>query len=197
MANRIYILPLVTELNPDGVTYDRHPKYIFGVFPSWACIPYGAEAICVCKVLNISASGHDALVLNSDVMALPEDIDQLMSVGAVIQAQAFLESLNIPANWINTTRTYRQVIKVTIGLFQFVQRWSGLTNGSSPFKEGMNLTTQYNNMSALVQARLRDCFDTLNIDRASLTATSTIREALIVFGQEFVKREISLAGEIL
>lgn len=195
MALRIYIVPMVTELV--GTKFDIHPQYIYGLPYIWAAIPYGSDDVCICGVHDISTADHNSLIANSDVFGLPENLDQLMATNAVNVAQTFLENLNIPANWINTSRTYREVVKIVIGIFQFNQIWSGLTNGNTPFKEGMNLSTQYNQMSTIVKKRLRDCFDILNIDRTSLTATSSIREALILFGQEFSNSQIKLAGEIL
>lgn len=197
---RIYILPIVRELEPDGVTFDRHPKYVYKntLFDAWSGVDYGTENVCILGVPNSTTFNHDYLTANNDVFSLPEDIDQLMTGNAVNTAQTFLESLNIPANWIDATKTYREVIKVIIGLFQFNQRWAGLTFGlSSPFTEGLDLNTRFNQMNFATKTNLQACFDTLNIDRSALNNTSTIREVLIEFGHQFSAREIKLAGEIL
>jgi len=138
----------------------RYPKYIFGSGYKWGAMDYGAEDVAIVLVFNPSTADHNAWKANADLMALPENLNQNMTAGAVTAAQTFLESINIPAGWINTTRTYKQVIKIVAGLFQFAQRWNGISilagDGSqSPFKEGMNLNTKYNQMSAKTKSKLR------------------------------------------
>lgn len=195
MAYRIYILPMISVVDPD-LPY-RAPKYIHNSNYVWGAIDYGSEDTCIVLINDITQTDHDSLIGLSDVMALPENLDQDMGNGAVNSAQTYLENLNIPANWINTNRTFRTVAKIIIGLFQFNQRWASLSNNNSPFKDGLNLETKYNEMTSGVQQRLRDCFDSLSIDRTMLTANSSIREALFEFGSQFSNRQITIGGVVI
>jgi len=197
MAARFYIMPMILS---NAIDTNRaatwHPKYVTSSL-RWSAVDYGTERVCICRIADMSDEGHLAISANPDVLSIPENIDNNFTQGAVNVAQTFLESLNIPADWINTNKTYREVLKIVIGIFQFNQRWSALANGSSPFKEGLNLNTQYNQLNPAAQNRIRECFDSLNVDRSTLTATSTIREALKVFAQGFVLNNLTVVGEVL
>jgi len=186
---------LNNELDPNKPP-TWHPKYAAS-FPRWSMVDYGTERHCVCCIKDVTTSVHLALTANADVLGTPANIDKLLTQGAVDKIQAHLEPLFIPADWINTSRTYRQVIKTLIALFQFNQRWNSLSGGSSPFKEGLDLTTQYNQLPAIAQNRAKECFDSLGIDRTSLTATSTIREILKTFAQGFIANRPIKCGEVL
>ena len=191
MAIRIYIIPMELVARPIGTV--RQPKYIPLLNYTFGAIDYGSEDVAICGVVDISTADHNALALNPDVMALPANLDNTMGAGAVTAAKSFLEGLNIPANWINTTRTFRDAIRVIAGLFQFNQRWRGLTQ-TSPFKSGLNLTTQYNQLSDENKTTLKAVFDEFGIDRTSLTATSTLREGLYLFGSQHINKPLILAG---
>ena len=188
--NRFYILPYILQTWAKGET--KAPKYVIGNFTEWGVIKYGSDDICICFIEGITQAEHDLLSAQPDVMAVPENLDQNLTQNAVDTITTFFESLNIPAQWINTNRTYREVLKVTIGLFQLNQRWAGLTNGSSIFKEGFNLNTRYNQLPQAARDRLLECFDSLEIDRSMLTNTSTMREALYEFGIQFANRKITI-----
>jgi hypothetical protein len=187
MAFRIYILPMITVIDamaPNGSV--RRPAYTDNL--KFSAVDYGSENVCVCLLHDLTQEQHDSIVSKQDVMSLPQNIDQNMTSGAVNAAQSFLEGLNIPANWINTNRTFRDVVKIIVGLFQLNQKWSGLTNGSSPFKEGLNLETKFVDMTTNVRSRLLLCFDELNIDRTMLTVQNNIREILFEFGKQMKDR---------
>lgn len=188
--NRFYILPYISQVGAKGQT--KAPKYIFENSTGWGAIPYGTEPICICYVSNIDQTQHNQLTAQSDVLAIPENIDQNLTQNAVDTASAFLELLNIPAQWVNTNLTYRQVLKVLIGLFQLNQRWAGLTGGNSLFNENLDLNTTYSELTQTAKDRILECFDTLNIDRSMLNNSTTIREALREFGTQFATRPIKI-----
>lgn len=196
MPYRVYITPVVLApyLNT-GMA--MQPKHIGQSSYAWEMVDYGAEQTAFVAVHDVSAADHAIWVADPEVFALPVDLTQNMTAGAVIAAQTFLEARNIPAQWINTTRTYKQVLKVTIGLFQFIQRWRGITRGSSPFKEGLDLNRSYSSLPSNTKVTLQGCFTTLNIDSSMLTGASTIREILFEFGTQFATRSIIFGGEPL
>ena len=65
---------------------------------------------------------------------------------------------------------------------------------SSPFKEGLNLDTQYKNLSDLNKARVLMVFESMQVDTSDLTANSTIRDAMRVFAMDIAARELVIAG---
>ena len=126
MATRIYIGP--TELSGSR----RKPKYIPALGYSYGAKYYGSEDVVITAVRDITPTDHTTLVANPDIIAIPENLNANMTQGQVNAAVTFYDSLNLPSGWINTNRTVKQVVKITVGLFMFNQRWRGLANGSSP-----------------------------------------------------------------
>lgn len=194
---RIYIVPIVGVTIPihGGITA-RHPKYIDALgYGDVITIPYGSENIALVGVRDITPTDHAALAANADVIAIPEDLDANLTQGQATAAINFYDSLNIPSGWINTTRTVRQIVKVTAGIFAFNQRWSGRTGGNSPFKEGLSLDTRFNQLGPAVRGRVQDIFADLGVDTSGLSNQSTIREILTEFGEQMATRPFSVFRE--
>ena len=185
MAVRFYIMPTVIAAGIDPARPPtQHPKYWVDVHP-FAARYYGSDDVCIVRAKNISTVDHDIVSAYPDVLSIPLNINNNLTAGAVTVAQNFLESLYIPADWVNTNRTYKQVLKIIAALFAFNEQWSKLTLGSSPFKENLDLTTQYNQLTTNVQNRIKQIFDDNAIDRSALTATSTLREGLKLFALSY------------
>ncbi len=197
--NRIYIVPVVLKASNRGIgpgagQPSRSAAYISDLTYKYGALDYGSEDVMLVLVRDISTADHDTLAARSDVIAIPEDLDANMTSGQVNGAKNFYDTLNIPGGWINTNRTVRQVVKITGGMFQFNQRWSGISNGTSPFKVGLDLSTVYSTMSDLNKGRIQVVFDSLNIDISSLTGSSTLGEALREFGIQMASRPLYLGG---
>ena len=125
---RFYIVPEeVTETGAKG------PKYISwrfdpdppGIDCGWVGTSYGLiPAMLGC--CNTTQAQHDELSGHSDVASAPLDIDQLIPEGAVPIVKNVLEALRIPAEWVDTTYTFRVILRRVAGLFQLAQRHKGL-----------------------------------------------------------------------
>lgn len=129
---RFYILPI----EDDGAGA-RGPKYLEWRFDPdppalvpgirWSLKDYGlVDAALVAA--ELTQAQHEALAAESDVAAPPENIDQNISDLAIPQVQVVLEQLRIPADWVDNTYTYRQILRMIAGLFQFAQRHHGMHN---------------------------------------------------------------------
>lgn len=127
---RFYLLPIqeLTDWALHGVT--RGPKYfrLFddheGIVCNWSFCDYGlmpAGIICADVTLEI----HNELTGYSDVLAVPADIDQQVGAAETI-VQTALERLKLPGAWVNSAHTYREILRVTLCLFQFAQRYHRL-----------------------------------------------------------------------
>jgi len=161
---------------------------------------FGRENISLLFVKDITKAHHDWFAARPDVIAVPDDLDASPSATAVANIQAFLESHKVPSGWINTGRTYRQIIRVLHGLFGFLQRWIGVSPSSgerNPFNEGVTLSTTYADMPEGVRTRLRTCFDLSKVDYSELTGASTFREILYEFGKQHAARPIKVNGEVI
>jgi hypothetical protein len=125
----------------------------------------------------ISAADHATVSANSDVLALPVHIDTTMSAGAVSAAQTFLETYNIPANWINTGDTYRATLRITTAFFLFMQRTTGILG------HGITLPGNWANLTmANVPVDIRDAMaaaaDSFGYDYSWVTDSTTVRQVL-------------------
>ena len=124
---RFYIIPIDSV---QGGKY-KGPKYFKwrfnpdGIACKWNFMQYGLMPLGIILAHDIEDADNAYLESQDDVTALPLNIDNNISAGAVPIVQAELEALHIPAMWVNTTHTYRYILKIVAGLFQFAQRYKG------------------------------------------------------------------------
>lgn len=91
--------------------------------------------------LSGAANGYDVIVIGTD-------IDTRSVTGgnrtAIINA---LEAKNIPGTWVNVDDTFRTVLREIAGYFQFMQRFTGLSN-VNPFANGIPLAETMGTVAA-------------------------------------------------
>lgn len=173
MTWRIYIVPVVGVGTRDD---KRRAKYFSGSGISFGAMDYGLDPVMIVAA-DVTPEQHTTIAANADVLSAPEDIDATMTAGAVNAAQTFLELLNIPAEWINTSLTYRQTLRVVAGMFQFAQRWHGL-GGGRIFASGVALTTRFDQLPLEARNRLVATAQSFNWDTSVLSGTNTLRQIL-------------------
>src|SRR5678816_2098853 len=103
---------------------DRRPKYRDSLFPELQYAPwtYGDEAWCLVAIIDITPAVEAALNTTAadDVFELPADLD--LPIGVVAMRDTIrtrLEAVNIPGTWVETTSTYREVVRVIGACCQF------------------------------------------------------------------------------
>lgn len=152
---KIYLVP-IEQITVTGGS-ERGPEYFKWRFdanpPSinchWSLMDYGFINVGLLVAHDITPTDHAALILHADVYAFPDNLDQPISDKATIDT--FFEAVNIPTDWTTPSTTYRQLLRQMAGLFQFNQRYSGLSGGQSVFGNGITLDSNYNTMSAQQQ----------------------------------------------
>lgn len=171
MALRFYFTPKTTD-SKGGV----RPKYIqtLGADGSW--MDYGLEDALLVG-LNVTDQQHSDLTLNSDVISIPPDIDSTIGLTALTTVQNKMEGMHIPATWVTTSHTYRQVIAVVGRLFQFMGRFHAV-NLITLFESGVTLDTRINQLTQIQRNRLTSTATQFGIDTSGITGTTTIRQAL-------------------
>ena len=209
MAYRFYIVPIEIWENPNGGTY-RGPKYFHWrwahmcdpveAIPGLEDVPYnnlhyGADNIMI-VCTDVNTTQHNLLVAKSDVMALPLDIDQTLTAGAVTIAQDFLEPFFIPAHWVTTSLTYRQVLRVIAGMFMFAQRLDGISR--EKIRDlGITLNTQWETLPTPAKNKLKAAADSLGLDSSGVTQNTTIRQMLKILADQFDDWNYKLGGYTL
>jgi hypothetical protein len=189
MAWHLYLCPII---GAGTFTDQRHPKYISDLGVQWSMIDYGFQPFCLVAA-NVSDAQDAALVLNSDVTKIPDNLDSNVAVTATQNA---LESLQIPANWINASNTYRQVLRIVWGMFNFFQRYSVISGTVNPLIDGItiSLSTQFSSLPLKVRQDLIATAQDLNLDTSSLSGNSTLRQILKALADSWGQRSFTLGG---
>lgn len=148
----------------------------------WTAMDYGFENLFLVRV-DLTAAQRTALSAQTDVLVVPANIDSTVSAAALNRIQTTLEAANLPAEWVTTALTYRQVLRRARRVIMFMQRWQGLF-GDRVFVNGITLDTRWNQLPANIQQRLRDVAASLTLDTSSITNNSTMRQILRVVADQ-------------
>lgn len=177
----LYLLPIAGT----GATQDaRHPAYIATDVPGvpYAMMDYGMEPVCLLHMMT-SPAQDAALKTHADVFSLPATLDQ--TVGAQLGAiQAALATFNIPEQWVRAGMTYRQVLRLVVLIFQFMQRLATLTPARL-FTGGVTLATRFNQLAPETRAVLQQAAEDLGFDTTGLTGAITLRILLKTLADQF------------
>lgn len=143
---KIFLIPI------EQVGMYRGPEYFTWRFdangPSincrWSMMDYGFINVALLVAHDITPADYTSVISHPDVFAFPDNLDQPITDPNV---SVFFESLNIPTNWMTPATTYRQLLRYTAGMFQFNQRYGGLSGGASIFDGGRTLESNWNSLS--------------------------------------------------
>jgi hypothetical protein len=195
MTVRVYVLPMVITLVGDR-NY-RAPKYLGSRNPPLAglenirynCMDYGMENVCI-LIAEVTTAQHNLLSAQTDVLSAPQNIDNNLTAGAVTTVKNFLESLHIPANWVTTAHTYRDVLRLVGWLFQFMQRVHGIFQ-EKLFVAPNTLSTTYSQLSVGMQSALLQAAQSFSFDTTGLQASTTLRVILKNLADQFNARPLN------
>jgi hypothetical protein len=148
-VNHLYLTPMVSTTDALGRTF-IYPKYFpsrFGgsvTVTTQSAMRYGFLPYALVYAEGLTPDGAGFLAAQSDVYVFPDDIDQPI---ADPRLGSFFESLSFPTDWLTPATTYRVFLRTLAGMFQFAQRYQGLSGGHALF-EGYTLDTNYRSMPA-------------------------------------------------
>lgn len=187
MAVRFYLVPLEEGMNPGSGNPVRGPKYFAWPYDPdppalvmsvpWEMRDYGREPTALLAA-DLSPGDHALVAGMSDVTAVPVNLDA--QVGAnLATVQTALESLNIPADTLLATHTYRQVLRGVMAIFALAQRFNGrLGQAGRLFPSGVTFATTLGDLSQTVREELKEAAQSLGYDYSGLTGASTMRDVL-------------------
>jgi len=186
---RFTLMPAIGDgLTPTTI---RRAKYVDpdALRAGWTLAPYvaldyGLEPVFLVAT-DLGVSDQALLAAQPDVTVVPANLDATVSAGALAATQAALEALNLPAQWVTTATTYRQVVGVVIRVALLAQRFHGLGFGRI-FDTGITLNTTIGALSATVRTRLSTAAQGLGLDTSGVTAGLTLRQALKLLGDQLV-----------
>jgi hypothetical protein len=186
---RFYILPVIWTGEKQ-----RAPKYLKsrynpdGLPCRWSAKYYGLVDACL-VACELTQDQHEQLAVEPDVAAAPEDIDQTISPVALPQAVAVLEALRIPAQWVTTSHTYRELLRMVAHLFMFAQRYHGM------WHEGLidspaQLDLRWNEIPKERQDRITATADNQGYTYADVKPTWLVRRILKYLGDQWGDRPV-------
>lgn len=195
MAIRYMLMPM------EEISGGRGPKYLLwrnnptGLDVPWGMFDFGLlpTGLVACDVTNAQ---FNTLTGNSDVTGVPANIDNQIGAGALSAVRANLESLRIPGNWIQSTNTYREVLRFVSGLFQFAQRLHGL-HQRILIPDTLNLDNTWGDIPQGWQDDLRDTADSFNYDYSQVNASTPIRAILKSLGDQWGNTPFNLGITVL
>lgn len=197
MTIRLYVVPVVHLTSP---VYEV-PKYLPHRFNPplaglegvpWAWVTYLLEDVGII-VADVTVAQDALLVGQADVLGVPPLDNTIPNATARNKVRNVLEAANVPGTWVNTGMTYRSVLRVVLGLFQFHNRavarlarrvWDG----------SISLSTTISQLPQSVVDHLRGAADDLGLDYSAVTGATTLRQLMLGIGQQFAAREYIISG---
>lgn len=214
-ANRVELIDVITIDTPEGVFragepprsfYERldYGQYSWSVIAlagnyelgegqdplqgsSWTEGPYDAQI-------------HVSLSSKPDVLTIPANLNSPVGTTDLPRVRDFLESATIPGQWINSSSSWREVVRMVCGLIIFGQTFDGLSApGTVPFGAQLegNLNLQWRDLptqtrdNALAAALIR------GYDTSWISNTDTIRNILKVFADLWGGRTVYFGLDII
>jgi len=144
---RFYILPIERNGNARGPKYfgwkyDPNPP---GIDCIYSIVDYGSIDMCVLAA-DILQADHDALILNTDVYAFPENLDTTMTLANRQALNTYLEAHAVPGDWLKAGDTFRVAARTVSSMFLYLQRVLGIMGyPTNPFS-GLTLNTRYSSI---------------------------------------------------
>lgn len=186
MSIRLYVLPVERNvtLNSDGAKYlfwRQDPDISDRVGEDGrAIITYGKFNSCIAAV-EATATVHAVLASKADVLQAPANLDNTITNNTVRnQVRTFLETIGLPGNWVVSGTVWREIVRTVCGLFQFAQRYDGLSTDGVAFGTRItgNLSIQWQNIPQTVRDAVLATGSTLGYDLSFITPTMIVRNAL-------------------
>jgi len=192
MTVRFYLVPVEQSGNARGPKYFKWRFSPDGLDVRWGAFDYGLIPTMLIAA-DVTAGQHDTLAAQSDVTAIPADIDSTVPAQALPAVQNALEDLRIPGGWVTTNHTYREIIRTVGGLFQFAQRHHGLHN-KIIMPENVTLSQTWGDLPLQARQEVRATADSLNYDYSDVTASTTIRQILKSLADQWGDQPLLLGG---
>lgn len=187
MAFRLYFVPKIWDATKEAFL----PKYFAAIPGPWHSLDYDDWYV---VGGDLSASDHTAVSGQADVLTLPANLDATLTAGQVTTTQNALEAANLPAEWVSTAFTWRQVMRIVCGIIQMNQRFKGRM-GAKLFGGGITLNSTVGDLPANVRQKLQEAAESFGLDTSGVTLQTTLRAVWRNLGTQLQARPITF-GEV-
>lgn len=183
---RFYLVPAIIVTSPATGAQSRQVKYeVPGL--NTVSMDYGLEPLFLVAADVTDNAQHTVLAGNSDVYSFATALDQALGSAPSRTLGDYLEARNLPGQKIQPPHTYRQVLRVLVGIFRIAQRYSelALAAGAEPnWLSGVTLNTKLGQAPLAWTQRLFATIDSLGYDRSTIDAQSSLRDVMFAIGQQ-------------
>lgn len=190
MNVRFYLLPVeIYEWPPEDPTPYMRLKYLKGRWNPdgldalWSAKYYWAMPVALVAV-GAETADHDFLAAQTDLVAVPQNVNQNISEMTLPRVKEALEDLRIPAGWVTTSHTYGDVLRATAHLFMFAQRYQR-RHARKMIEAGYNLDTLIGDLPADVRANLNDTAQDCGWNTNAIQGSWPLRQALRHLAQQW------------
>ena len=199
MAIQVYLIPFTVDSVGD-INY-RAPLYLGGrtrprmpgldnvYFALW---DYGAEPLCILGA-EATAGQHNLLSNQVNLYQFPENLDTEPLPSERTALQAWLESRKVPADWIVAGQTFRQILRILWGMFQYMQRLHG-TTPDRLFAGGVTLDSTFGSLPSSMQLSMIEAGVSLGYPVGAFVSTDLLRTTLKKVGDLWGNRLLILGG---
>lgn len=188
MALRWFVVPK----DGSGTRLDPYrPRYLYGVAATWSACDTQEPIMLV--YADVTAVQLTAVAANADVQVFPANLDATIGAGALTVIQNFLEARNIPANWVTTADTYRELLRGCAWLCQLLVYFGAELRQARLFA-ARNLATTWAELPVGVQQALRDAAAHFALDTTGVTGTTTLRAILQGAMQQRMNTPFEMGG---
>jgi hypothetical protein len=198
---KFYLIPVEVVTQDDGLY--RGPKYFTwqhdpdppGIACQWSMMDYGFINSALLLAKDITQADHDALILNADVYAFPENLDAAVPSNTV---NVFFEAIKLPTDWLTPSTTYRELLRQVAGMMQFNQRYGGIYaeryGGWHSIFDTATLQTRLNQMSAQEREIFLATVQSFGYNPALVPLNSRLRQLVKSAGNYWVDQPFYLGG---
>ncbi len=188
MAFRLYIVPSlgdgVSIIPPyTDTTGPRRPKYIAALQPQYlpGGIPgewwdYGFQPVFLAGV-SLTTADDAAVVANSDVIALPFNLETNITGGQINALKNALEAKFIAADYISGGMSWHAIALANAGMFRFMRALYGEVGNIILFDGTGNktLNAQYGSLPTSIQDAIQRAAAVEGLSTAFITSTTQVR----------------------
>jgi len=175
MAKRLYLCPQVWA-GDKLMAWRPKTLWAYGKHTG-PCLDYGHQGY-VLVVADLSEVEHQAAEADSEIFCLPLNLDAAIG-GNVATVHDALEAMKMPADWVQATHTYRQVMRLIYAAIILFRRVAGILNTTVPFLAGtITLETRFNELPQVGRDALIQFAQERNLDYTGVTPTVKLRQII-------------------
>lgn len=113
---------------------------------------------------------------------------------ALVATQNALEAMFIPAQWLDASMTYRQVLRGCVAFAQYARKLEGRLQRFD--LSGGRLDGTVSQLTQSQRTALQQCATDFRIDTSEITGATKIRELLYIVGRQWVQMYPPRLGDL-